>query len=193
MDTLLLLLMKSQGQVGRPRTVSGNRFSGREMRAPRRIGGPGRARILPDPPNKPFSEMTTYERRLYRAAQKREKRRVARVQKHTELELKGRPQPVYAPDTETAQRIAGPNAVAVKRVTVVVSVERWNRARRTARFLKACGMDINTSRLIEMNLDETLGQLEDAFNGGEPCPDVELSEQRRPLPIPTTKKRSSKK
>jgi hypothetical protein len=109
----------SKKPVGRPRTLDGERSSGRETRLPRPKGF-----------------------------------QVAPMQ----LPLR-----IYAPDQHTAQRIGGPDVLAVKRVTLGVGVETWARVKNAAHALP--GLDV--MGLVELLLSNGASALEEAYNGGE--------------------------
>lgn len=79
---------------------------------------------------------------------------------------------VFAPDNQTAQDMAGPDAVAVATLKVVLPLELIERLKRTVSGLRRQGMDVDASFIIEMNLRYTLDDLEAQWNDGEKFPDL---------------------
>lgn len=161
---------------GRPRAVDGARSSGKETRLPRKAGGFGGAngaRLYPDAisteATKPVKEMTPEERREYDAARARKSRAEARAAKLGEV-LAPEKVRIYAASQAEAEEIGGPDAVAMKRVTVIVPVELWERTRKTAWALRGAPQTgfTDTIGLLEWALEQVNTALEQRYNDGKP-------------------------
>jgi hypothetical protein len=95
---------------------------------------------------------------------------------------------VYAPTDEIAREVAGPDAVAVLDFKAVLPVELVARLKRTVTGLRAldvqlCGVPVDASRIVEMNLENVVSSIEEVYNEGQPFEDVgPVKVPRNPIP-----------